>query len=880
MTRIYRNGRMVSPSAQALARHDNPVSSSIHCAQEAQQTPGLPCFGPCTTPPDVRSRLARGNINIASYRSQASLAEFPTLNNSAGSEFSTGSKSRVRRRISRACDRCSQRRTKCDGRHPSNRHKENDLSCAYAREKKKRGKGSDKYLARHDAISMTPARAAEQRDSLLPRDPEPMKRNSSQVSANLDYVTDNGSQDSLVVDFINTNKRQIIRKSEILENNGGVDSETSSSGYISCNHHLESGTGTMGSLWEITGQSGLPGVENGWSDDGNGSEYLTDHDLIDETLALGLLDSQSKTTSSQLRLLPFRLQTQTLTTASFRYPVLGPLVPHLEGIMSVYHAGDLLEYYFSSSLSTHMHPTSPHVLGFVFRKRAFMHLVRPRKCKPALLASILWTAAQTSDSNFLTGSPNSRVKVCKSLLDLTIRLLSPLRDMGSKGGPEVNIHSAEGTESRLYNISEPAGVETSVHGSSAVSFAGELDDVATYAHIATVISASEYKGASIRWWNNAWSLARELDLGREITASASPLSINADETGSEDLDQHDMLRGRHGYVSEEEREERRRLWWLLYMVDRHTALCYNRALSLLDADCEGLLQPMDENKWQNGEFECQIKNSPNPNYMGYISRPPGSQVECTGNSIFGFFLPLMTILGEIVDLRHMKNHPRFGTSLQVPNVQTLHFWDQRTTEIRRHLQAYELSLQSFQGRKKTKEDNGSSAGQTASADQPTSRIGGGIPDLMAVTYGTFVLHVLHILLECKWDPIDLLDNSDHWISTTSFVTTTSHAMSAAEAVDRLLELDPGLNFMPLFLGIYLFQGSLLPLLVVEKLTWDTSAEMIKACETMLRRNFSKVMRTTLSIARRRWTETATEHQRRRELLGLYRWNYSGTGLAL
>jgi len=37
-------------------------------------------------------------------------------------------------------------------------------------------------------------------------------------------------------------------------------------------------------------------------------------------------------------------------------------------------------------------------------------------------------------------------------------------------------------------------------------------------------------------------------------------------------------------------------------VDRHLALCYNRPLFLLDIECGGLLQPMDDTLWQAGEF--------------------------------------------------------------------------------------------------------------------------------------------------------------------------------------------------------------------------------------------------------------------------------------
>src|SRR5204863_7179096 len=115
----------------------------------------------------------------------------------------------------------------------------------------------------------------------------------------------------------------------------------------------------------------------------------------------------------------------------------------------------------------------------------------------------------------------------------------------------------------------------------------------------------------------------------------------------------------HGSVTDERREERRRIWWLLYTMDRHLSLCYNRPLTLLDKECEGLLQPMNDFLWHAGDF-----SNSNPNHYPTGATPAtrvrriGPTFECTDHSMFGYFLPLMTILGEIVDLHHARNHPR------------------------------------------------------------------------------------------------------------------------------------------------------------------------------------------------------------------------------
>lgn len=546
--------------------------------------------------------------------------------------------------------------------------------------------------------------------------------------------------------------------------------------------------------------------------------------------------------------------------ANLRYPVLEPLLPHMGGIIPITLACDLIDLYFSSSSSAQMHPMSPYVLGFVFRKKAFLHPTRPRRCQPALLASILWVAAQTSDAPLLTSSPSARTKICQRLLDLTVRLLKPL------------IHTPMGESCSTSNAGMGAvalgGLGVAMPGSvsmdaltgeyGAFGAAGHLDDVATYAHLATVVSASEYKGASLRWWNAAWSLARELKLGRELPPNEPRPSHERNEAEHDGLDEHDACRNSPGFVTEEEREERRRIWWLVYIVDRHLALCYNRPLFLLDVECAGLLQPMNDTAWQSGDFKSCPESSPDPGALRPVSqgfgaqstRASGSQFECGGHSIFGYFLPLMTMLGEIVDLHHAKDHPRFGLGFR-----GAHEWDDQAAEIRRHLEVYEQSLKRFEERYLSKPTDGSSKGdqgrgetaenpaamdpsspstQSVYTNASTRKTESEIQARIVLAYSTHVMHVLHILLAGKWDPVSLLDDNDLWISSQEFITSTSHAVSAAEAISQILEYDPGLEFMPFFFGVYLLQGSFLLLLIADKLQYEASPNVVRACEIIVR----------------------------------------------
>lgn len=541
-------------------------------------------------------------------------------------------------------------------------------------------------------------------------------------------------------------------------------------------------------------------------------------------------------------------------TTTLKYPVLRPLLPHIASIIPTSLACDLLELYFASSSSVHLHPMSPYVIGYVFRKQSFLDKHRPRSCSPALLSSMLWVAAQTSDSPFLTSPPAARGRICQKLLEITVGFLRPLVH-----GPSVGKTSSTPGLCTVIDGVALGGLGAAMTGGDQLTAeGGATDSLATYCHLATVVSASEYKAASLRWWNAAWSLARELKFGRELPPNPPQIVAgqhlhkeSLDTNGQMDVSMADQANIRFnprahlptdgpGFVSEEEREERRRIWWLLYTIDRHLALCYNRPLFLLDAECDGLLQPMSDVAWQAGDFYTGDSNSFSPTSPQL--RPKGPSLKCTGHSMFGFFHPLMTILGEIVDLNAARNHPRFGLGFRSPGA-----WDRQVAEITLQLEAYEQSLKDFEAREAAKDKV--SSGETnilmngntpvspsahSVASTSTRVRDSTIQTKIVVAYGTHVMNVLHILLTGKWDPISLLDDNDLWISSQSFINATGHAVAAAEAISDILEYDPDLSFMPWFFGISLLQGSFLLLLIADKLQGEASPSVVKACENIVR----------------------------------------------
>ncbi|KAK4693744.1 hypothetical protein P7C71_g3707, partial [Lecanoromycetidae sp. Uapishka_2] len=292
---------------------------------------------------------------------------------------------------------------------------------------------------------------------------------------------------------------------------------------------------------------------------------------------------------------------------------------------------------------------------------------------------------------------------------------------------------------------------------------------------------------------------------------------------------------------------------------------------------------MDDDDFHAGNF---YSSDPSV-FPGSPYRIRGPAFLCTGHSIFGYFNPLMTILGYIVDLQQARNHPRFGqTSRSIVE------WDDRAAEIASQLEAYGQSLTEFEDRNlmnTRKADANVLSIPTGSSGNPplTDSI---VQTKMVVAYGTHIMHVLHILITGKWDPINLLDDNDLWISTPSFQTAMGHAVAAAEAISDILEFDPDLSYMPWFFGISLLQGGFLFLLTAEKLASDANPNVVGACENIIKaheacivtlnteyqRHMRKVMRSALAQVK----GLGGEQSKRREILSLYRWTGDGTGLAL
>jgi hypothetical protein len=117
-----------------------------------------------------------------------------------------------------------------------------------------------------------------------------------------------------------------------------------------------------------------------------------------------------------------------------------------------------------------------------------------------------------------------------------------------------------------------------------------------------------------------------------------------------------------------------------------------------------------------------------------------------------------------------------------------------------------------------------------------------IQNRVTYAFAKVIIHVLHILLAGKWDALSILNRSNPWASSPAFIATMSHVVEAASGAEMLLDLDPNAYFMPFFLGIFLFQGSLHLCVAADRLKTDAAEIVVKACETMIRIHEAHIVR--------------------------------------
>ncbi|KAL4929172.1 transcription factor domain-containing protein [Aspergillus undulatus] len=811
-----------------------------------------------------------------------------------------------------ACDSCHSRRVRCDRQFPCSRCLRSEVNCEFTRERRKRGR-----IARSKLVEMSkgnPSTAGT--DKATPSKPivnlpEPTATESEippvqHASPTSTFHHRSPPTNAPTVSAPSIDERQSQADPQIPgrrpELGGNTTEEWLAGAHVSpASYEFLNGT--------AFGEGPFPRMFDVW----NG---------VDLAAYSAGTSQGSKATNGTA---------PSTSTAPLKYPVLQPLMPFVEAALPRKLVFDLLDLYFTSAFSTHMHPVCHHIHCYVLRKASFLSKDAPRNSSPALLSSMLWVAALDDRAFSLPISPPQRKRICQFLCALTLRLLRPLihvsfKDQGGAAAAVAAATAAANNDPAYAGIGQdlpPTTVHHPFEGGGddrgLVGPAGSLDDVITYIHVASIISSSEQKAASMRWWHAAFTLARELKLNQEIEVmpngesqvegSSPPFRYSLPGWDGADpgpvFDYPNPTRSslncvcdrqEQNTITEEHREERRRTWWLLYIMDRHLALCYNRPLALLDAESEDLLLPLDEGSWQSGIIHS---NSPKPDGPQCLlsadkhKRRLFPNFICHDHSVFGFFLPLMTITGELIDLNQARNHPMLGVRLNGKDA-----WNVHVSEVLRQLEIYKASLTTFAAT--TSDPDAPLSATYAHAKTENLPAESSLSQAYAwhtqtvISYASYLVHVLHILLVGKWDPVSLIEDKDFWTSSPAFASTISHALDAADSVDQILRFDPDISFMPYFFGIQLLQGSFLLLLIVERLQKEAGEGILNACEVMIRatescvvtlnteyqRNFRQVMRSAVAQARGRPVNHSEIRHRRKAVLALYRWTRKGTGLAL
>lgn len=257
------------------------------------------------------------------------------------------------------------------------------------------------------------------------------------------------------------------------------------------------------------------------------------------------------------------------------------------------------------------------------------------------------------------------------------------------------------------------------------------------------------------------------------------------------------------------------------------------------------------------------------------ARVLGPPTIVSGTGFFEYFLPLMAILGDIIEVHHRRQHPRLG---RLDDTQAVAI-------IGEMLATCERSLDNMV--RKAEMENGFAALPasgpsisdlgTGMALPTTAPAPGALPTSgsrhsaqsqdrsrlqMVTAYSAHILHVLHVLLHGKWDAICMLDDDDDWITSTRFNDCASHAIAASQAVSRILESDPELTFMPYLFGIYLLHGSFILLLFADRMPQlGPNQSVEQACETIIRAHEVCVVTLSTEFQVRRFRFVTRAHER-------------------
>lgn len=511
--------------------------------------------------------------------------------------------------------------------------------------------------------------------------------------------------------------------------------------------------------------------------------------------------------------------------------MLDPVLPYISKLLSAPEAQSLLEHYFQPCSQVSRHPCSSHLISSVLRRSGFLTALNTRASSPALLAAMLWMAAESPDCRL-----SRRVAVCKGLSSLTIDLLNPL-DSQTENQSGIGFKS----EHLLY-------ADKTVE-----SLARITDEVLAQIHVAMILLATCNASSTLRWWNVTFARLIENGFHMEL----DPSRVTDLECGPHDSKKfHEMC------------EERRRVWWFAYAMDKHLALCYNTQVMLRESDCSALRRPVNEDQWQLTDVVTTNSRT-------------GAWTQMMEPTFFGLWIPVMTLLGRIIEIRTAEQSLQLWSPVE-PNLSGIR------VAAKSHIEEFVTSAQKMQ-------DCILPAATTFAGSPSLPRADSRqLLTLCMIRYALYMARVLGVLVCGAWDAIEMLEDGHGWVATDAFRASAKMAAAAAEQLPALLELDPDFSLLGSLFSVYLIHGSQILLVMLERLDTAAAEELIDACtittraatalsaatNTDILTSLRKALHSALAAARgrARFRET-DEEERRRTMLRAYRWTPGGRGLA-
>jgi hypothetical protein len=465
--------------------------------------------------------------------------------------------------------------------------------------------------------------------------------------------------------------------------------------------------------------------------------------------------------------------------ASDEYPVLQPLYNHIRGVISIHQARCLLEQYFESRFQSSAHPNCSLLDVFLLRKQDFLTKSFPRICKPVLLASMLWTVAEAGMSHILPRQCGDLHKMRRGLESITLGLLPTTRQGDSHlGERSKDPHSGDWTH--------PPNID--------------IDDVIAYIHVATIVSTNQGKDACLFWWHAAFKSARQIGLHQECDGSQrgtvtiyppSPDELQVKVQPLSELEGPPDSGSRAEMLS----ETRRRTWWLLYIHDRYLSLRFRRRHEISDSECEGRLLPLADLLWRSDSDKR------------FQQRLRFPSLQCTGDGIFSWLLPLLTIVGTILDYKDTSSHHILGTS----PLWTTAMQAKMTTM----LNTYSRSVVEFE-------------------QEPRDHGGDSFHITTIGAYARFFIQTARVLLAGGELVREALQPSVSLTSGKRLYEATNRAIMTTNNISSILEIDPDLSFIPYFSGIHLIQTGMPLLSSTDRLQTQSGSVILEACDVVVK----------------------------------------------